>query len=180
MWEWREWRRVAPGEPCRSGLVFSMDVTTGTKHAQLPDHLRARLDTAEAASGGDADEQPLAPFPPQPESPSAVAAEGEGEEAEDVAVEDVEEEVEYGPGESALALMYDDDAEPDVYVGMDVDPANAPLLPMPTAVPPPPLRSCEQRHCRFHAAEDVHQHSLTSDGRREATLLVGALERYEF
>ena len=45
----------------------------------------------------------------------------------------------YGPGESALALMYEDDAGPDVYAGMDVDPANAPSLPMPTAVPPPSL-----------------------------------------
>ena len=41
--------------------------------------------------------------------------------------------------------MYEDDAGPDVYAGMDVEPANAPLLPMPTAVPPPPLGSCEQR-----------------------------------
>ena len=62
---------------------------------------------------------------------------------------------------------------------MDVDPANAPLLPMPTAVPPPPLGSCEQRHCRFHAAEGAHRHSLTGTGRREAGMLAGALERYE-
>ena len=26
MWEWREWRQVAPGEPCPAGLVCSMDV----------------------------------------------------------------------------------------------------------------------------------------------------------
>ena len=68
-------------------------------------------------------------------------------------MENVEEEETYGPGESALALMYEDDAVPAVYAGMDADPANAPLLPMPTAVPLPPLGSCEQRHCRFHAAE---------------------------
>ena len=97
-----------------------------------------RLYAAEAASGGDADEHPLAPFPPQPESPQAVAAEGEGEGAHDVAVENVEDEMEYGSGESALAIMYEDVAEPDVYVGMDMDPANTPLLPLPTAVPPSP------------------------------------------
>ena len=117
-------------------------------------------------------------FPPQPESPQDEAAEGEGERAPDVAVEDVEEGEKYGPSESELARMYED-AEPDVYVGMDVDPANAPLLPMPTAVAPPPLRSCEQRHCRFDAAEDVHQRRLSDEGRREAMLLVGASERYK-
>ena len=63
---------------------------------------------------------------------------------------------------------------------MDVDPANAPLLPMPTAVPPPPLGSCEQRHCRFHAAEGAHRHLLTDAGRWEVGLLEGALERYQF
>ena len=118
--------------------------------------------------------------PLQPEATPAVAVEGQGEGDVDAAVEDIQEEVEYGLGEWALALMYEDDAEPDVYVGMDADPANAPLLAMPTAVPPPPVRSCEQRHCRFHAAEDVHRHRLSSDGRREATLLVSALERDEF
>ena len=120
------------------------------------------------------------PFCLQPESPPALAAKGEEEGAQAVAMEDVQEKVEYGPGELALAVMYEDDAEPDVYVGMDVDQAHVPLLPMTTAVPPPPLRSCEQRHCRFHAAEDIHQHRLMSDGRREATLLVGAMGRYEF
>ena len=74
--------------------------------------------------------------------------------------------------------MYED-AKPDVYLGMDVDPANTPLLPMPTVVPPPPMGSSEQRHCRFHAAGGVHQHRLTDEGRREAALLVGALERFE-
>ena len=76
--------------------------------------------------------------------------------------------------------MYEDDAGPDVYAGMDVDPANAPLLPMPTAVPPPPMGSSEQRHCRFHAAEGAHRHRLTGTGRREAGMLASALERYEF
>ena len=98
----------------------------------------------------------------------------------DMAVEDVEEEVEYEPSDSTLALMYEDNTGPDICVGMDTDPANAPLLPMPTVVPPPPLGSGEQRHCRFHAAEDVHQHRLSSQGRREATLLEGILERYKF
>ena len=44
----RGWLRVAPGELCP---------------ARLRHRLRALLE-AEAASGGDADEQPLAPFPP--------------------------------------------------------------------------------------------------------------------
>ena len=86
----------------------------------------------------------------------------------------------YGPGTSALPLMYEDDAGPDVYVGMNMDPANAPLLPMPTAVPPPPLGSCEQRHCRFHAAESAHRHHLTGMGRRETASLESALERYDY
>ena len=62
---------------------------------------------------------------------------------------------------------------------MDVDPANAPLRPMPTAVPPPPLRSCEQRHCKYHAAEGAHRHRLMGTGQREAGMLASALERYE-
>ena len=88
--------------------------------------------------------------------------------------------MEYGPGDSVLALMYEDDTGHDVHVGMDTDPANALMLPMPTAVPPSPLWGRERRSCRFHAAEDVYHHRLSSSWRREATLLVGALERYEF
>ena len=179
MWEWREWRKVAPGEPRPAGLVYCMDLATGTNHARLPDSLRARLDAAEAVRGGDPDENPLAHFPTRLGSPPAEAAEGEGEREQDMAVDNVEEEEEYGPGESVLALMYKDNAEPDVCAGMDVDPANAQLLLMPTAVAPPPLGSCEQRHCRFHAADEVHQHRLMGEGRREAVLLVCALERYE-
>ena len=180
MWEWREWRVVAPGEPCPGGLDVQMDFATGTNHSRLPARLRELLDAAEPAGGGDAGKQPPTPFPPQPESPPEVPAEGESEGEVDVAVEDVEEEVEYGPSDLAVALMYEDNTGPVVYAGMDMDPANAPLLPMPSAVPPPPLESLDRRHCRFHAAEDVHQHRLSSGWRREATLLVGALERYEF
>ena len=55
-----------------------------------------------------------------------------------MAAEDVEEEMEYGPSDLMLAVMYEDDIGSNVYVSMDTDPANAPLLPMPTAVPPPP------------------------------------------
>ena len=40
-----------------------------------------------STGGGDANEQPLAPSPPQPASPPAVAAEGEGEGDVDVAVD---------------------------------------------------------------------------------------------
>ena len=128
---------MAPGEPCPAGLTYSMDLHVGTSWARLPDNLRARLDAVEAARGGGADERPLAPFPPRPDTPPVVIAVGDEAEEEQEAENKGDEEA-YGPGESALALMYEDDAGPDVYAGMDVDPANAPLLPMPTAVPPPP------------------------------------------
>ena len=62
---------------------------------------------------------------------------------------------------------------------MDTDPANAPLLPMPTAVAPPPLVSCERRHCRLHAAEGVHKHRLSDSGQQAVTLMAGAMERFE-
>ena len=42
--------------------------------------------------------------------------------------------------DSAMALLQEDDAGPDLYGGMQAKPANAALLPMPTAVPRPPLR----------------------------------------
>ena len=170
--------QMAPGEPCAAGLAYSMDLHAGTRWARLPDNLRARLDAAEAARGGGADEWPLAPFPPRPDTPPAMVAAGEGAEEEQEAEDEGDEEA-YGPGESALALMYEDDAGPDVYAGMDVDPANAPLRPMPTAVPPPPLGSYERRHCRYHAAEGAHRHRLMGTGQREAGMLASALERYE-
>ena len=179
MWEWRERRQVAPGEPCPAGLVYSMDLHAGTSCARLPNNMQARPDAMEAARGGGADERPVAPFPPRPETPPAVIAAG-GEEEDVQEAESMGDEEAYGPGESALAVMYEDDAGPEVYAGMDVDPANAPLVPKPTAVPPPPLGSCEQRHCRFYAAEGAHRHRLTGTGRREAWMLEGALERYEF
>ena len=154
-----------------------MDLHAGTSWARLPNNLRARLDAVKAARGGGADERPLAPFPPRPDTPPVMVAAGdEAEEEQDA--ENKEDEEAYGPGESALALMYEDDAGPDVYAGMDVDPANAPLRPMPTAVPPPPLGSCEQRHCRYHAAEGAHRHRLMGTGQREAGMLASALERY--
>ena len=178
MWEWREWRQVAPGEPCPAGLAYRMDLHAGTSWARLPANLRARLDAAEAARGGGADERPLAPFPPRPDTPPAADADGEGVEGEQEEECEGDEEA-YGPGESALALMFEDDAGPDVYAGMDEDPANEPLRPMPIAVPPPPLGSCERRHCRYHAAEGAHRHRLTGTGQREAGMLADALERYE-
>ena len=127
---------------------------------------------------GGADERPLAPFPPRPDTPPAMVAAGEGAEGEQEAEGEGDEEA-YGPGESALALMYEDDAGPDVYAGMDEDPANAPLRPMPTAVPPPPLGSCERRQCRYHADEGAHRHRLMGTGQPEAGTLASALERYE-
>ena len=178
MWEWREWRQVAPGELCPAGLAYSMDLHAGTSWARLPDNLRARLDAAEAARGGGADERPLAPFLPRPDMPPVMIAAGEEAEEEQEADDEEDEEV-YGPGKSPLALMYDDDTGPDVYAGMDVDPANATLRPMPTVVPPPPLGSCEQRHCRYHAAEGANRHRLMGTGQREAGMLASALERYE-
>ena len=81
MWQWREWRQVAPGQPCPAGLAYSMDLHAGTSWARLPDNLRARLDAAEAARGGGADEQPLAPLPPRLDTPPAMVA--AGEEAEE-------------------------------------------------------------------------------------------------
>ena len=178
MWEWREWHQVAPYEPSPAGLAYSMDLHAGTSWARLPVNLRARLDAAEAARGGGADKRPLAPFPPRPDTPPAMVAAGEGAE-EDQDAEDEGDEEAYGPGESVLAFMYEDDDGPDVYAGMDVDPANAPLRPMPTAAPPPPLGSCERRHCRYHAAEGAHRHRLMGTGQREAVMLASALERYE-
>ena len=74
MWKWREWRQVAPGEPCPAGLAYRTDLHAGTSWARLPANLRARLDAAEAARGGGADERPLAPFPPRPDTPPAVVA----------------------------------------------------------------------------------------------------------
>ena len=82
MWEWREWRQVAPGEPCPAGLVYSMDLHAGTSCARLPDNLRARPDAVGAARGGGADERPPAPFPPRPNTPPAVIAAGDKAEGE--------------------------------------------------------------------------------------------------
>ena len=142
MSEWRKWRQAAPGEPCPAEPVYSMDPNAGTSCSWLPDHLRALLDVVEAARGGGGEERPLAPFPLRPDTPPAVIAAGD-EAGEEQEPETKGDEEAYGPGESALALIYEDDAAPDVYAGMDVDLAIAPLLPMPTAVPPPPLGSCE-------------------------------------
>ena len=169
---------MAAGEPCLAGLAYSMDLHAGTSWARLPDNLRARLDAVEAARVGGADERPLAPFAPRPDTPSVTIAAGEEAEEEQEAVNEEDKEA-YGPGESALALMYENDAGPDVSASMDVDPAHAPLRPIPTAVPPPFLGSCERRHCRYHAAEGAHRHRLMGTGQREAGMLASAMERYE-
>ena len=174
--EWRDLRQVVPGEPCPAELVYRMDLNAGTSCTRLPDNLRAWLDAAEAARGGGADERPLAPFPPRPHTPPPLVVAGDQAGEEHAAEGDREA---YGPGESALALTFEDDAGPDVYAGRAVDPGNAPLLPMPTAVPPRPLGSCEQRHCRFPAAEGAHRHRPEGTGQREAGMLASALERYE-
>ena len=133
----------------------------------------------EAARGGGADELPLAPSCPRPEAPPAVIAAG-GEDEEMQEGESMGDEEAFEPGELGLALMYEVNAGPSVYADMDVDPANTPLLPVPTAVPPPPVGSCERRHCRFHAAAGAHRHSFTGTWKQQAGMLEGALECYEF
>ena len=168
--------QVTPRWP--RGSEPASDLHAGTSLARLPDNVRARLDAAEAARGGGTDERPLAPFPLRPDTPPAMVTAEEGGKGEQEAEGEGDEEA-YGSGESALALMYEDDAGPDVYAGMDVEPANALLRPMPTAVPPPPLGSCERRPCRYHAAEGAHRHRLMGTGQREAGMLASALERYE-
>ena len=156
MWEWREWRQVAPGEPCLAGLVYSMDLHAGISWARLPDNLRARLDAAEAARGGGADKRPLVPFPPRPDTPPAVVAAGEGAEGEQEAEGEGDEEA-YGPGESARALMYEDDARPDVYAGMDLDHAHCGAAPShgelwAAAMQVPCGRGCPQAPPHGHGA----------------------------
>ena len=47
------------------------------------------------------------------------------------------EEMECGPSDLTVLILYEDDTRPNVYHGMDTDPAYAPLSSMPTAVPPP-------------------------------------------
>ena len=86
--------------------------------------------------------------------------------------------MECGPNDWTVALLYHDNIGPHVYVGMDTEPANAPLLPMPTAVRSPPLGSCERRHCRIHAAEGIHEHRISGSGQHAATPPAGALERF--
>ena len=108
-----------------------------------------------------AGEQPHAPLPPRPESPKAATGAGGYVEAGDLGMKEMAtEEGEYGPSDSAVELLLEDD----VYVGMDTYLANVPLLPMPTVVPPPPLGSCERRNCTFHAAEGVYQKSSRTVG----------------
>ena len=97
MWGWRDWRVVQPGKPCPGRLEYEMDFATGINRARLLARLRARLDAAEAAGGGAADERPLAPFPARLESPRAVAVAGDSEGTMDVVAEEVEEES-AGPG----------------------------------------------------------------------------------
>ena len=67
-----------------------------------------------------------------------MVAAGEGAEEEQEAEDEGDEEA-YGPGKSALALMYKDDAGPDVYAGLDVDPATSRCGPCPLRCRPLPL-----------------------------------------
>ena len=45
-------------------------------------------------------------------------------------MKEMAKEEEYGPSELTMVLLLEDDAVPNIYIGMDTDPANAPLLPM--------------------------------------------------
>ena len=180
MWEWRESCKEVPREPCLAGLVCTMDLDAGTSHARLPDNLRARLDAAEAARGRGPDEQPLAPFPPRPESPPHEAS-GEEEERE---CSRRQWRTWRRGGRTGLASRRLPSCTR-MTPGPTSTPAwtwtqQAPLVPMPTAVLPPPLGSSEPRYCRFHAAEGAHRHHLTGARRREVGLLEGTLKRYEF
>ena len=82
----------------------------------------------------------------------------------DVVAEEMEVKMECGPSVLTVALLFKDDLQPNVYIGMDTDPANAPLLPMPTAVPPPPLWSCERRYYRFHVPKGIDEHRRSGSG----------------
>ena len=111
----------------------------GINRGRLLGNLRARLEAAETSSRAAEVEQPLAPFPPLPQLPQATADVWRDVETEDLgATEMAAEDGEYRPTDGAVALLFKDDAEADVYIGIDTDPANAPLLPMPTKVAPPP------------------------------------------
>ena len=105
-----------------------------------------------------------------------MAATGDSEETVDVDGEEVEE---CRSSDSAVALLLEDDPGPGVYAGMDTDAENMPLLPIPHAVSPPPIGSCERRHRRFHSVKGVHMHRLSHHGQQAATLLAGALQRFE-
>ena len=175
MWGWRVWRVAQRGEPCPSVFEYEMDMATGANRARLPANLRARLDAVQAAGKEVADEQPFAPFLPRPESPPAAAAMGSSEETGTWTSRNVEQETEHGPNDPTVALMHEDDTGPEIYVGMDTDPANAPLLPMPTAAPPPHQGSCERRRCRFNEAEGIREHRLSDRGKQAATSLAGAM-----
>ena len=87
--------------------------------------------------------------------------------------------MECAPSHSAMALLHEDGTGPDVYVAIVTDPANAQVLLMPTTLPPPPIGRSEKRHCRFHAAEGVHEHRLSDSGQQAATSLAGAIDRFE-
>ena len=128
---------VQQGEPCPGGLVYEMDFATGINRARLPAGLRARVDAAGAA-GAAAQKPPPEPLPPRPESPPAAAVAGDSEGTMGVPTEEVEGEMECRTSDSVVALLFEDDLGPNIYVGMDTDPANAPLLPVPTAVTPFP------------------------------------------
>ena len=77
------------------------------------------------------------------------------------------------------SLLYEEDSGPDVYVRMDTVLASAPLLPMPTVVPPPIVGSCERRRGTFHAAQVVNEHRVSHRGQQQALELAVALERFE-
>ena len=108
-----------------------------------------------------------------------MASGGEDARVEEQSASEVKEpEGGYGSTNSVVVLLFNNVAAPDEYAGMEVDLTNAPLPPLPTAVPPPPPGGCQQRQCKFHAAECVREHQLSDSGLRQAVELAAALERY--
>ena len=172
--------RWAPRDPCPAKPVYSMDLATCTSRARLPGNLRARLNAAEGARGGDADEQPLAPFPPQPESPPAKAARGEGERVQEAAVENMEEEEAYGPGELALPSCTRMMPSPTSTSAWTWTRRTRRCCPCPPQCRPLPRGVVSNGTAGSMRPRVPNRHRLTGAGRREAGLMEDAPQRYEF
>ena len=119
-------------EVCPAGFECDMDMPTSVNTAWLPARPRAGFEATEAAGEEAAGEQPLAPFPPRPEPPKVAPVKGGDIEAGEVGMEEtLTVEDEYGHGDSAAALLFEDDVWRDDYVGMDTDPRTRRCCPCP-------------------------------------------------